>query len=408
MVSIQENTSTTNQSLMPSDFVHLHNHTHHSLLDGLTKIPALVEKVKEFGMEAAAVTDHGTMSGVLEFHKAAIDGEIKPVLGMEAYVAARSRFDRDPAKDKARYHLTLLAMNDQGYQNLMKLSTLANLEGMYYKSRIDHEILEQYNEGLIVLSGCASGEVGENLRAGNYAEAKRIAEWYQSIFGDRYYFEIQDHGHPDAPFTWDVQAGINKELMKLSKELDVKCVVTCDGHYLTHDDQEAHEILLCVGTGSYLSDEKRMSLKEFELHVTDPRDIIARWGKDHPDFITNTKAIADRCQVNIELGKILIPKFPVPSGETEESYLDRLVYRGLAFRYAGKTADQVEALTNQQIGELLSPEVTERVKMEFEVINRMGYNGYFLCRTLSTGENPKALSLDQAVDRRLDRSLLMR
>lgn len=378
MGSIKENTSTTNQSLMPSDFVHLHNHTHHSLLDGLTKIPALVDKVKEFGMEAAAVTDHGTMSGVLEFHKAAIDGEIKPVLGMEAYVAARSRFDRDPAKDKARYHLILLAMNDQGYRNLMQLSTLANLEGMYYKSRIDHEILEQYNEGLIVLSGCASGELGENLRAGNYAEAKRIAEWYQSIFGDRYYFEIQDHGHPDAPFTWDVQAGINQELMKLSKELGVSCVVTCDGHYLTHDDQEAHEILLCVGTGSYLTDEKRMSLKEFELHVTDPKDIIARWGKDHPDFITNTKAIADRCQVNIELGKILIPKFPVPSGETEESYLDRLVYRGLAFRYAGKTADQVETLTNQQIIDMLSTEVIERVKMEFEVINRMGYNGYFL------------------------------
>ncbi len=364
--------------LAPSDFVHLHNHTHHSLLDGLTKIPDLVNKVKEYGMSATAVTDHGTMSGILEFYKAAVDGELKPILGIEAYVAARTRFNRDPAKDKARYHLTLLAMNDQGYRNIMKLSTLANLEGMYYKPRMDHDILEQYSDGVIALSGCASGEVGENLRADNYAEAKRIAEWYKGVFGDRYYLEVQDHGHPDAPFTWDVQAKINKGLIKLSRELDIPCVVTCDGHYLTHDDQEAHEILLCVGTGAYLSDTNRMSLKEFELHVTDPKDIIARWGKDHPDFITNTKKIADLCHVNIELGKILIPKFPVPKGENEESYLERLVYLGLARRYEGKSDTDLENLSIDQLKKLLKPEVNERVEMEFEVINRMGYNGYFL------------------------------
>ena len=273
--------------LTPSDFVHLHNHTHHSVLDGLTKIPALVDKIKEYGMTASAVTDHGTMSGILEFYKAAVDGEIKPVLGIEAYVAARTRFDRDPSKDKARYHLTLLAQTDQGYRNLMKLSSLANLEGMYYKPRMDHDILEEYSEGIVALSGCASGEIGESLRVDNYQEAKRIAAWYKGVFKDRYYLELQDHGHPDAPFTWDVQSKINEGLMKLSKELDIPMVVTSDGHYLTHADQEAHEILLCVGTGSFLSDEKRMSLKEFELHVTDPRDIIGRWGKDDPDAIAN-------------------------------------------------------------------------------------------------------------------------
>ncbi len=374
----QEGRDDDTRALVPSDFVHLHNHTHHSLLDGLTKIPALVDKVKEYGMTATAVTDHGTMSGILEFYKAAVGGEVKPILGIEAYVASRSRFDRDPAKDKARYHLTLLAMTTEGYRNLMKLTTLANLEGMYYKPRMDREILEKYSAGVIALSGCASGEVGERLNGDDYEGAKNAAQWYKEVFGDRYYLEVQDHGHPDAPYTWDVQAKINHGLMKLSHELNIPCVVTCDGHYLTHDDQAAHEILLCVGTGAFLSDPKRMSLKNFELHVTDPKDIIARWGKDHPDFITNTKAIAERCHVNIELGKILIPKFPVPSGETEESYLDTLVYKGLAHRYAAKSLAEANQLSIDQIKALLPLEVNERVQMEFEVINRMGYNGYFL------------------------------
>ena len=376
--SQQAATTDTAGALTPSDFVHLHNHTHHSLLDGLTKIPALVDKVKAYGMSAAAVTDHGTMSGILEFYKAAIDGEIKPILGIEAYVAARTRFDRDPSKDKARYHLTLLAQNDEGYRNIMKLSTLANLEGMYYKPRMDHDIIKEFSAGVIALSGCASGEIGESLRIDNYEQAKEIAAWYKSVFNDRYYLEVQDHGHPDAPFTWDVQAKINQGLMRLSKELDIPMVVTSDGHYLTHADQEAHEILLCVGTGSFLSDEKRMSLKEFELHVTDPKDIIGRWGTDFPDLIANTKKIADSCQVNIELGKILIPKFPVPDGETEKTYLDRLVYQGLAVRYAGIDKQAALSLSPEDIKPKLATEVNERVEMEFEVLNRMGYNGYFL------------------------------
>lgn len=303
-------------SLEPSDFVHLHNHTHHSVLDGLTKIGELTEKVKEYGMEAAAVTDHGTMSGVLDYYKAAKAAGIKPILGIETYVAARTRFDRDPNKDKARYHLTVIAMNNQGYQNLMKLSTKANLEGMYYKPRVDHELLEELNEGLIVLSGCASSEVGESLRNDDYQAARDYAKWYKSVFGDRYYLELQDHGHPDSTTHWDVQAKINNGLKKIAKELDIPMVVTCDGHYLTHAYQDAHEILLCVGTGAFLSDEKRMSLKDFELHLTDPRDIIKRWGKDMPEVILNTKKIADRCEVDIELGKILIPKYPVPDGHS--------------------------------------------------------------------------------------------
>lgn len=365
-------------SLAVSDYVHLHNHTHHSLLDGLTKIPELVGRVKDLGMEAVAITDHGTMSGSIEMYKAAHAAGIKPVLGMEAYVAARSRHDRDPAKDKARYHLIILAMNETGYKNLMQLSTLANLEGMYYKPRIDHELLEKYNEGLIILSACASGELGEQLRTDNYEEAKKIASWYKSVFGDRYYLELQDHGHPDCPSKWDVQVKINAHLERLSKELDIPAVVTSDGHYLDHDDQDAHEILLCVGTGAFLSDEKRMSLKDFELHVTDPAEIIERWSKTNPEAVANTKRIADRCQVDIELGRILIPKFPTPNGESEKEFLDILVYRGMAVRYLNKTEDEAKAMTNQEIRALLNEAQIERLDMEFGVLDKMGYNGYFL------------------------------
>jgi len=364
--------------LKSSDYVHLHNHTHHSLLDGLTKIPDLVGKIKEMGMTSVAVTDHGTMSGTVEFYKAAKDADIKPIIGMEAYVAARSRHDRDPQKDKARYHLTILAMNEEGYQNLMQLSSKANLEGMYYKPRIDHDLLEEFSAGLIILSGCASGEVGENLRTDNYEEAKKIASWYKSIFGDRYYLEMQDHGHKDYPTTWDVQSKINSYVEKLSEELGIETVVTSDGHYLTHDDQDAHEILLCVGTGAFLSDEKRMSLKDFELHVTDPREIIERWGTTNPEAIANTRIIADRCNVELKLGGILIPTFPTPKGENEKTYLHKLVFRGLAWRYGDLDRDQTVDLTVEDARTHIPEEVLERADYELGVIDGMGFNGYFL------------------------------
>ena len=365
-------------ALKPSDLVHLHNHTFHSVLDGLIKVHDLVDKVKELGMEAAAVTDHGTMSGILDYYKTAKKAGMKPISGIETYVATRSRFDRDPGKDKQRFHLTVLAMNNTGFHNLMKLSTRANLEGMYYKPRIDHDLLEELNEGLIVLSGCASGEIGVALKEDDYDRARDIAKWYKSILGDRYYLELQDHGHPKSNTHWDVQAKINEGLIKLSKELDIEMVVTCDGHYLTHEYQDAHEILLCVGTGSYLSDEKRMSLKDFELHLTDPRDIIDHWGEEFPEVIRNTKKIADRCDVEIELGRILIPKYPLPDGENEHSYLLRLTYQGLLQRYNGASKEEAEKLDPDEIIPKLSDEVRERAKMELGVMGNMGYEGYFL------------------------------
>jgi DNA polymerase-3 subunit alpha len=354
-----------------SEFVHLHNHTHHSLLDGLTKVPELVSKVKSMGMHAVAITDHGTLSGAIEFYKTCSDQGIKPIIGIEAYIAARSRNDRDPAKDKARYHLIIIAMNNQGYQNLMQLSTIANLEGMYYKPRMDHEILEKYNEGLIVLSGCASSEVSEAIRADDIEKARDIAKWYKSVFGDRYYFEVQDS-------TWDVQLKINEQLFKLSKELDVPCVLTSDAHYVEPSDTEAHEILLCVGTGSFLSDEGRMSLSDFHLHVTDPAEIIERWSDQHPEIISNTKLIADRCDVSLEFGKILIPTFPVPDKETEKSYLHTLVWRGLSWRYGSATESQAATLSLDEAKKLVPQDVATRAIYELGVIEKMGFNGYFL------------------------------
>lgn len=359
-------------TLQASDYVHLHNHTHHSLLDGLTKVDELVDRVKALGMEAVAMTDHGTLSGAIEFYKACKAKDVKPIIGIEAYVAARTRHDRDPSKDKARYHIILLAMNNTGYQNLMKLSTVANLEGVYYKPRIDHDLLEKHNEGIIALSGCASGEIGENLRAGNYEEAKRIAAWYKEIFGDRYYMEVQ--GHED----WDVQRTINEGVFRISEELGIPKVLTCDAHYVSEDDSETHEILLCVGTGSYLSDEKRMSLKDFHLHVTDPAELIENWGSRDPQLLLNTKAIADRCNVELEFGKILIPRFPVPEGETEKTYLDQLVWQGLAWRYGGLSKDEAAKIGIEDSRKLLDEATLTRADYELGVIESMGFNGYFL------------------------------
>jgi DNA polymerase-3 subunit alpha len=366
------------RSLKPSDYVHLHNHTQYSLLDGLTKIPQLIELVKDQGMEALAITDHGTMSGTIEFYKSAKANDIKPIIGMEAYIAARGHKDRDPTKDRPYFHLTMLAINNVGYENLMRLSTIANLDGFYYKPRIDHDLLKQYNEGLIVLSGCMSGEVSDALRQGQYQQAKEIAVWYKGIFKDRYFIEVLDHGHPEHPSVWDEQTRVNEQLLQIAKELDIEAVVTCDAHYLQHSDQEAHEILLCVQTGAFLSDEQRMSLKEFELHVADPKDVIKRWGADYPELIKNTSAIADMADIKIELGKILIPKFPVEGGETEKSTLQKNVWQGLAWRYGGVAKNKSLDLSVDEAKKTLDKGIAERAEFELQTIDRMGFNGYFL------------------------------
>lgn len=370
--------STPAAPLSAADYVHLHNHTQFSLLDGLTKVPDLVDFVQRSGMSAVAMTDHGTLSGTIEFYKEAKTKGVKPIIGIETYIAARKHTDKDPQKDKQRYHLIVLAMNETGYHNLMKLSTIANLEGYYYFPRIDHDLLEQYNEGLIILSACMGGEIGDAMKQDQYDRAKDIAQWYKRVFGDRYYLEIQDHGHPDNPLYNEDQHQVNERVLKLGAELGINVVVTCDAHYLKHEDQDAHEILLCVGTGAYLSDEKRMTLKNYPLHVEHPDDIIKRWGSEHPEVIRNTKAVADRCSLEIELGRILIPKFPVPDGESEKSFLDKLVFQGLAWRYGGKTEEEAARLTIVEARKLIPKAALERADYELGVVDQMGFNGYFL------------------------------
>ncbi len=382
--------SGADEPLKTSDFVHLHNHTHYSLLDGLTKIPELVDFVKSHGMEAVAVTDHGTMSGLVELYKTCNDAGIKPVLGLEAYVAARRKEDHDPAHDKQRFHITLLAMNNQGFENLCHMMSEAEIHGRYYKPRIDHALMEKYNEGIICLSGCAGSEISEAIRAGDMEKARALIKWYSELYDGRFYLEMQDHGHPESPSHWDVQNNINQKLTEFAEETDLPLVVTCDAHYLEHDDQDAHEVLLCVGTASNLSNPNRMSLKEFELHVIPPEDIIERWGKTHPEAIRNSRRIADRCNVDLQLGRILIPKFPVPEGETEKTYLDKLVFQGLVYRYCGKKLEETTELSVEECRKLLeavdnSPEradetkkILPRIDYELSVVDKMGYNGYFL------------------------------
>lgn len=369
---------TTAGVLTTSDYVHLHNHTQYSLLDGLTKVPQMIERVKELGMDSIAMTDHGTMSGAVEFYKAAKAAGVKPIIGLEAYIAPNLHTDKDPTRDRQYFHLTLLAENNTGYQNLMRLSTIANLYGFYYRPRIDRQLLEKYREGLIALSGCMGGELSDALRQGQIEQAKETAQWYTKTFGGNYYIELMDHGHSQHPTSWDEQDKVNQQLLEISEKLSIPAVVTCDAHYLMKEDQEAHEILLCVQTGAFLSDEQRFSLKQFELHVADPKDIIKRWGKENPVLITNTSKIAQQCDVSLDLGEILIPKFPTPAGKTEKTLLEQQVWQGLAIRYAGLAADIVSKKDKTEIKKKLPKEVVERTEFELGIVNSMGFNGYFL------------------------------
>lgn len=373
--------------LEPSDFVHLHNHTHYSLLDGLTKVPELVEFVKNDGMKAVAVTDHGTMSGLVELYKECNAAGIKPLLGLEAYVAARKMTDKDPAHDKQRFHITLIAMNNQGFENLCRIMSNAEEHGKYYKPRTDHDELKKYNEGIICLSGCMGSEISEAIRAGDDARAFELIDWYRNVFKDRFYLEMQDHGHPKSTTHSEEQRKVNDWHMAHAKELGLPLVVTCDAHYLTKEDQDTHEVLLCIGTAANLSDTNRMTLKDYDLHVIPAQEIIDHWQDTCPKAVKNTKAIADRCNVDLQLGRILIPKFPVPDGEDEKTFLDKLVFQGLVYRYAGKKLEETTDLTVKKCRQLLEKvdqdrdddhKVLPRIDYELSVVDKMGYNGYFL------------------------------
>ena len=311
-----------------SGFVHLHNHSHYSLLDGLQKVPDMLDRIQELGMNAVALTDHGTLSGVVEFYKDAKKRGIKPIIGLEAYVAPRGHLDKAGRQDMNPYHLILLCETTQGYKNLMKLVTIANLQGFYGKPRIDRALLEQYHEGLIALSACAGGEVATHIMDGNMPEAEAAARWYDQTFGrGNYYLELQAHEH-----QWDTQAKINAAKIQLSEKTGIPLVVTADSHYSKHENRSAHETLLCIQTGKTLDDKTRMSM-DMDLYVSGPEEIIERFGRV-PEAAANTVKIAERCDVVLDLGGILIPTFPVPEeGVTERAYLHKLCWQGLAFHY---------------------------------------------------------------------------
>ena len=338
-------------------------------------------------MEAVAVTDHGTMSGLVELYKECNDAGIKPLLGLEAYVAARKKTDKDPAHDKQRFHITLIAMNNKGYENLCRIMSNAEINGKYYKPRTDHEDLAKYSEGVICLSGCMGSEISEAIRAGDDARAYELIEWYRHVYEGRFYLEMQDHGHPLSTTHSAEQKKVNDWLMAHAEELGLPLVVTCDAHYLKKEDQDAHEVLLCIGTAANLSDKNRMTLKDYDLHVIPAEEIISHWQETCPEAVLNTKRIAERCNVDLQLGRILIPKFPIPTDEDEKTYLDRLVFQGLVYRYGGKTLAEASEIPVPECRKILEKadeardeahKVLPRIDYELSVVDKMGYNGYFL------------------------------
>ena len=339
------------------NFTHLHVHTEYSLLDGSNKIKEYVARVKELGMDSAAITDHGVMYGVIDFYRAAKAAGINPILGCEIYVAPGSRFDREAGKgtsDDRYYHLVLLAENNQGYANLMKIVSKGFVEGFYYKPRVDLEVLREYHEGLIALSACLAGEVQRNLARGFYEDAREAALRYEEIFGKgNFFLELQDHGIPE-------QKMVNQQLLRMSRELAIELVATNDVHYTYAEDAGAHDILLCLQTGKKLADEDRMRYEGGQYYVKTPQE-MAQLFPYAPQALENTHKIAERCHVDIEFGVTKLPRFDVPEGYTAWEYLNRLCRQGLETRYSQVTK-----------------ELTDRLEYELDVIKTMGYVDYFL------------------------------
>ncbi len=336
-------------------FVHLHTHSHYSLLDGLTKIDTLVERVTELGMDTVALTDHGVLYGAIEFYKKAKKAGVKPILGIEAYIAPRDRFSKEA--NERYYHMILVAENPTGWKNIMKLSSHSQLEGYYYKPRMDRELLQKYHEGIIATSGCLGGEVAQCLLQGKYEDAKRIALEYQDIFGKgNYFIEIQKHAHvPDCEKIW-------ADIIRLSRETGIPLVATQDSHYPRPEDTGYHDILLAVQTGTQLDDKDRLTLKDDDFSIASP-EVMAERFKEVPEAIENTVAIGERCNVELELGKVLLPNFPKPDGKTGNEYIRELVEERAKGRYPG---------------EMMTPEVRERIEYEMSVIEKTGFADYFL------------------------------
>ncbi|HEX3077281.1 MAG TPA: DNA polymerase III subunit alpha [Lachnospiraceae bacterium] len=336
------------------DFTHLHVHTEYSLLDGSNKITELVARVKELGMTSVAITDHGVMYGVIDFYRAAKAQGIKPILGCEVYVAPGSRFDREHSIDERYNHLVLLAENEKGYANLMKIVSKGFTEGFYYKPRVDYEVLEQYSEGIIALSACLAGIVASNLRKGFYDEARKEALRLQKIFGeDNFFLELQDHGIPE-------QKTVNQGMLRLAKDTNIPLVATNDIHYTLASDEQAHDILLCIQTQKKVSDENRMRYDGGQYYVKSPEEMLSLFPYAK-EALENTAKIAKRCNVEIEFGEYKLPKYDVPSNYNAWEYLQLLCRQGLEERYPNPSKD-----------------LMDRLEYELDTIRSMGFVDYFL------------------------------
>ncbi|MGI5892510.1 MAG: DNA polymerase III subunit alpha [Bacillota bacterium] len=335
-------------------FVHLHNHTEYSLLDGAARVNKMIAKAKELGMPAIAITDHGVMYGIINFYQEAKKAGIRPIIGCEVYVAQRTRHDKEARRDDSPYHLVLLAENQEGYQNLCRLVSHAFLEGFYYKPRIDMELLQKYHQGIIALSACIAGELPDLILQDRIEDAKQLARQYRAVFGkDNYYIELQNHGMEE-------ELKVNPILVQIARELDIGLVATNDIHYVDQSDANIHDILLCVQTGKIRDEENRMRFPcdQFYLKTEEEmRELFFQW----PDAIDNTLMIAERCQVDFKFGDLYLPKYDVPDGFTLHSYLEHLCRQGLKDRY-----DEI------------TPELQERLEYELNIINKMGFSGYFL------------------------------
>lgn len=367
-------------------FTHLHVHTEYSLLDGSSKIKEITKRAAELGMDSLAITDHGVMYGVIDFYKAAKEAGIKPVLGCEVYVAPGSRFDKEAGTGEDKYnHLVLLAENNTGYQNLMKIVSRGFTEGFYYKPRVDKELLREFHEGIIATSACLAGEVQRYLSRGMYEEAKRVALYYQDIFGkDNFFLELQDHGIAEQHY-------VNPQLLRMSEETGIELICTNDVHYTYADDADAHDILLCIQTGKKVTDENRMRYTGGQYYLKSPEE-MAELFKYAPQALANTEKIAKRCNVEIEFGVTKLPRFAVPEGFTSWTYLNYLCYEGLKKRYPEQAADisveefvrlaKEESVEDRKDVVIKIAEDTnnifQRLAYELSVIYSMGYVDYFL------------------------------
>lgn len=339
-----------------SDFAHLHVHSEYSLLDGFSNIKKLIKRTQEMGMKSVALTDHGTMFGVIDFYNAATSAGIKPIIGVESYLAPRGMKERDPQQDKKSTHLLLLAENDTGYKNLLKLASKAQLNGFYYYPRVDHELLAAHSEGLIVTSGCMSAEVPRLIQQGNFEGAKKTLDWYYETFGkDNFFLELQAHNIPELE-------NINKMLLDLGRRYDARFVATNDVHYINKEDARLQDIMLAIQTGCLLSDPNRMRMTDNSYYLRSPQEMSDLF-VGVPDAISNTLLIAERCNVDLGFKGYHLPEFPVPEGYTAETYLRSLCDEGMRRRYGPRQNN---------------PEVTERLNYELSVIHKMGFDTYFL------------------------------